>query len=656
MHSGRSLSLVIAWVFLFTTASLMSSTTLFANAGVVAGVVLVATVVCALVAWAVVCRGARDGSRGSGDGALDKFGARGGSRDGARHAIEEAPARGVLSAAIACFVLGTLSLVGALIQMGVVRCWCIVGGFVLALVLTVWLYPARRLGNSREVLAMIAGPSGFILVPILLASGVSLNSSGDYWCTMLLAFSSLLPFAAGVCLLIGVASAKQAAASSYWGERARHQRGAGNDAERGEEKGAGRVAASGAKRCATKGAAVPNDTSRGPFLVLALAILAVVSFLSGFMLSPFNVDNVGLLCCLFAAGVVSGVPLFLLAREGLYSARLVRLVPMVFSALAILVSIVGLVVYLAGFSGRFVPLSLVFVATAFALSGGCAHVLALGGERTCRPGLVVCVGMYVFALFAGVGFRQLVGVDEANIMFLIIGSLAVLLIAVSFGAIMVARSSRRELTEALSELSSSQEIADMEASRRIEAETLASEEASRREQAEAMAQEAMRRRAEAESMAFEANAAANEAKRAALSAHEQTAEAEFALEQANEKMREADAVLNDVRRRLREADTARKAAERMASEVLEESPEVAKARVAQARSEELARFGLTKRENEIALVLLGGLTAEGISERLGISVNTVRFHCKNIYRKCGVNNRAAFVRLIEKAPGSNSEM
>ena len=656
MHSGRSLSLIIAWVFLFATASLMSSTTLFANAGVVAGVVLVATVVCAFVAWAVVCRGARGGardeSRGAGDGARGEVRGEFGAGDGARGEIEEAPARSVLPAAIACFALGALSLVGALTQMGIVRCWCIVGGFVLALVLTIWLYPARRLGNQREVLAMIAGPSGFILVPLLLASAVSLNSSGDYWCTMLLAFSSLLPIAAGVCLLVGVATAKQMAASSYWGERARHQRGAGNDAGHGEEKGA----SSGEKRSATKGAAVPNDTSHGSFLVLALAILVVVNFLSGFMLSPFNVDNVGLLCCLFAAGVVSGVPLFLLAREGLYSARLVRLVPMVFSALAILVSIVGLVVYLAGSSGRFVPLALVFVATAFALSGGCAHVLVLGVERTCRPGLVVCIGMYVFALFAGVGFRQLVGVDEANIMFLIIGSLAVLLIAVSFGAIMVARSSRRELAEALSDLSSSQEIADMEASRRIEAETLASEEVSRREQAEAMAQEAMRRRAEAESMAFEANAAANEAKRAALSAHEQTAEAEFALEQANEKMREADAVLNDVRRRLREADTARKAAERMASEVLEESPEVAKARVAQARTEELARFGLTKRETEIALVLLGGLTAEGISERLGISVNTVRFHCKNIYRKCGVNNRASFVRLIEKAPDSSSEM
>lgn len=48
---------------------------------------------------------------------------------------------------------------------------------------------------------------------------------------------------------------------------------------------------------------------------------------------------------------------------------------------------------------------------------------------------------------------------------------------------------------------------------------------------------------------------------------------------------------------------------------------------------------LSKRQTEVASMLISGIDNKQIAERLFISVNTVKFHCKNIYRISNVKNR-----------------
>lgn len=64
-------------------------------------------------------------------------------------------------------------------------------------------------------------------------------------------------------------------------------------------------------------------------------------------------------------------------------------------------------------------------------------------------------------------------------------------------------------------------------------------------------------------------------------------------------------------------------------------------------SAKLSDFGLTKRETEVALLLLDGKTREEIVSLLYISRGTVNTHCSNIYRKAGVNTVADLVRLLQ---------
>lgn len=52
-----------------------------------------------------------------------------------------------------------------------------------------------------------------------------------------------------------------------------------------------------------------------------------------------------------------------------------------------------------------------------------------------------------------------------------------------------------------------------------------------------------------------------------------------------------------------------------------------------AASEQVKQHGLTNRELEIAALLVAGLSNERISDRLGVSRNTLRTHLKSIYRK-----------------------
>lgn len=58
---------------------------------------------------------------------------------------------------------------------------------------------------------------------------------------------------------------------------------------------------------------------------------------------------------------------------------------------------------------------------------------------------------------------------------------------------------------------------------------------------------------------------------------------------------------------------------------------------------------LTPRERELLSALGAGLTNHAIAERVGISLNTVKFHLKNLYAKLGVSNRAQAVAFFMKS-------
>lgn len=53
--------------------------------------------------------------------------------------------------------------------------------------------------------------------------------------------------------------------------------------------------------------------------------------------------------------------------------------------------------------------------------------------------------------------------------------------------------------------------------------------------------------------------------------------------------------------------------------------------------------GLTDREREILTALAEGMTNQQLADALKISLNTVKFHLKNLYGKLGVDNRAQAV-------------
>lgn len=59
-------------------------------------------------------------------------------------------------------------------------------------------------------------------------------------------------------------------------------------------------------------------------------------------------------------------------------------------------------------------------------------------------------------------------------------------------------------------------------------------------------------------------------------------------------------------------------------------------------------LSLTQREYVIAGYLVRGYTADKIAETEMLSVNTVRTHIKNIYRKAGTHSRQEFIDLFEE--------
>ncbi len=57
---------------------------------------------------------------------------------------------------------------------------------------------------------------------------------------------------------------------------------------------------------------------------------------------------------------------------------------------------------------------------------------------------------------------------------------------------------------------------------------------------------------------------------------------------------------------------------------------------------------LTKRELEVLSYISIGLLDKEIADKLDISVTTVRTHCRNIYKKLGINNRTEAAKIAGK--------
>jgi DNA-binding CsgD family transcriptional regulator len=58
----------------------------------------------------------------------------------------------------------------------------------------------------------------------------------------------------------------------------------------------------------------------------------------------------------------------------------------------------------------------------------------------------------------------------------------------------------------------------------------------------------------------------------------------------------------------------------------------------------LDRLGLSQRETEVFGCLIQGLDNQAIALRLSIGISTIRKHLENIYRKFGVQSKAALKR------------
>jgi DNA-binding CsgD family transcriptional regulator len=63
-------------------------------------------------------------------------------------------------------------------------------------------------------------------------------------------------------------------------------------------------------------------------------------------------------------------------------------------------------------------------------------------------------------------------------------------------------------------------------------------------------------------------------------------------------------------------------------------------------STELARYGLTSREEDVLKLIAEGLRNQEIAEQLFISINTVQHHVRNILRKTGTQNRTGASALM----------
>ncbi len=64
------------------------------------------------------------------------------------------------------------------------------------------------------------------------------------------------------------------------------------------------------------------------------------------------------------------------------------------------------------------------------------------------------------------------------------------------------------------------------------------------------------------------------------------------------------------------------------------------------KEQHFKNYSITKREEEVALLLIEGKAYKQISEKLCISIPTVKTHTSTIYKKCNVKNRTELAALI----------
>ncbi len=63
-------------------------------------------------------------------------------------------------------------------------------------------------------------------------------------------------------------------------------------------------------------------------------------------------------------------------------------------------------------------------------------------------------------------------------------------------------------------------------------------------------------------------------------------------------------------------------------------------------SKAVAAFSLSKRESEVLRLIVEGRSNSDISERLGVSVSTVKKHVYSIFNKAGVYSRTQLLSLV----------
>ena len=60
------------------------------------------------------------------------------------------------------------------------------------------------------------------------------------------------------------------------------------------------------------------------------------------------------------------------------------------------------------------------------------------------------------------------------------------------------------------------------------------------------------------------------------------------------------------------------------------------------------KTGISNREKQIILLMSQGYSNQTISDETGKSVNTVKYHLKNIYKKLGAKNRIEALNNFNK--------
>lgn len=61
-----------------------------------------------------------------------------------------------------------------------------------------------------------------------------------------------------------------------------------------------------------------------------------------------------------------------------------------------------------------------------------------------------------------------------------------------------------------------------------------------------------------------------------------------------------------------------------------------------------AKYKLSPREAEVAYLVGQGWTNQDIAQFMCVTIQAIKFHVTNIFKKCKVTNRKDLIRLIDK--------